>query len=112
VVSDVDGGFRGLLTRSDLMAGLARAGRDAPVAAFAKTEIPVVEASSPLVAAMARLREGHGPCLQVVEGDQTVGLLTLENVGEFLMVRSALAERPTARPAPTRGLVQQKLSGI
>jgi Zn-dependent protease len=112
VVSDLGGGFRGLLTRSDLMSGLARAGRDAPVAAFSKTEIPVVEAASPLVAAMARLREGHGPCLQVVEGDRTVGLLTLENVGEFLMVRSALAEKPAARPAPARGLVQQRLSGI
>ena len=68
VVSEADSGFKGLLTRSELMAGLSRAGRDALVAIFAKTEIPSVEASSPLIAAIARLREGHGPCLQVVDG--------------------------------------------
>ena len=112
VVSEADSGFKGLLTRSELMAGLSRAGRDAQVAMFAKTEIPSVEASSPLIAAIARLREGHGPCLQVVDGSQTVGLLTLENVGEFLMVRSALAEKPGAAPAPAHGLVQQRFSGI
>jgi hypothetical protein len=40
---------------------------------------------------VARLRAGEGPCLQVVERDRPVGLLTLENIGEFLMVRTALA---------------------
>jgi Zn-dependent protease len=93
VVSTGEHGFEGLLTRSDLMAGLARAGRDAPVADFAKTEIPKVEASCPLATAVTRLREGHGPCLQVVYQGETAGLLTLENVGEFLMVRSALAKQ-------------------
>jgi len=112
VFSEAHGGFRGLLTRSELMAGLSRAGRDAHVTMFAKTEVPSVEASSPLVAAIARLREGHGPCLQVVDESQTVGLLTLENVGEFLMVRSALAEKPGAASAPAHALVQQRFSGI
>jgi hypothetical protein len=42
---------------------------------------------------VTRLREGHGPCLQVVDKGETAGLLTLENVGEFLMVRSALAKQ-------------------
>ena len=41
-----------------------------------------------------------------------MGLLTLENVGEFLMVRSALAEKPGAAPALAHGLVQQRFSGI
>lgn len=107
VSAESDGGFRGLLTRSELMAGLARAGRNAPVSSFARTEIPCVEVSSPLVGAIARLREGHGPCLQVVDGSRTVGLLNLENVGEFLMVRTALAERPGKALAPAPELVKQ-----
>jgi CBS domain containing-hemolysin-like protein len=82
-----------LLTRSDLMAGLARAGRDAFAADYAQTEIPSVEASSPLAAAVKSLRSGKRPCLQVIDQGQTVGLLTLENIGELLMVRSALAEQ-------------------
>jgi Zn-dependent protease/predicted transcriptional regulator len=81
----------GVLTRANLLAGLARAGRDARVADFVKTEIGAVEADSPLDAAVTQLREGDAPCLQVVEHGQTVGFLTLENVGEFLMVQSALA---------------------
>ena len=91
VVAPSDHSFRGLLTRAELLAGLTRAGRDALVGDHAKTAISSVEASSPLVAAMTRLREGEGPCLQVVDQGEAVGLLTLENVGEFLMVREALA---------------------
>ena len=90
IVSESAHGFRGLLTRSDLMAGLAQAGRDAPVADFAKTEIPSVEATSPLSAALTRLREGHERCFQVVSQGESVGLLTLENIGEYLMVQAAL----------------------
>jgi Zn-dependent protease len=93
IVADGNGGFKMLLTRSDLLAGLARGGRDALAADYAQTEISSVEASSPLAAAVASLRGGKGPCLQVVDQGQTVGLLTLENIGELLMVRSALAEQ-------------------
>jgi Zn-dependent protease len=95
IVSVADHSFQGLLTRTDLMTGLARGGRDALAGDYAKTGIPSVEASSPLVAAIARLREGQGPCLQVVDQGETVGLLTLENVGEFLMVREALGGEGT-----------------
>ena len=64
--------------------------------AMPRPEIAGVDADSPLAGAVSRLREGNGPCLQVLEHGQTVGLLTLENVGEFLMVRAALAEQPKA----------------
>jgi hypothetical protein len=61
------------------------------VADFVSTAVNTVDAASPLVPAVAQLRGGGSPCLQVVDGGQTVGLLTLENIGEFLMVRTALA---------------------
>jgi len=80
-----------ILTRSELLAGLTQAGRDARVGDFAKTEVGTVEADSLLVPAVARLREGGGPCLQVLDDGRPVGLLTMENIGEFLMVRTALA---------------------
>jgi Zn-dependent protease/CBS domain-containing protein len=90
-VLTADGHTAGVLTRADLMGGLSRGGRDARVADFARTAVGSVEASAPLGPAVARLRAGEGPCLQVVERDRPVGLLTLENIGEFLMVRTALA---------------------
>jgi Zn-dependent protease/CBS domain-containing protein len=86
-------GLGGVLTRSDLMAGLARGGPDARVADFVRAEISTVEADSPLAEAVSRLRSGQGPCLHVVDHGQSVGLLTLENVAELLMVREALASR-------------------
>ena len=109
IVSTTDQSFQGLLTRSDLMRGLARAGRDALAGDHAKTGISSVEASSPLVAAVARLREGQGPCLQVVDQGETVGLLTLENVGEFLMVREALGGEGNIRVGPGRPPVPSRI---
>jgi Zn-dependent protease/CBS domain-containing protein len=93
VVAAPGGEFAGVLTRSDLLAGLARGGPEAQVADFTKHHIACVEADSSLAEAVSQLREGHGPCLQVLDKGKTVGLLTLENVTEFLMVRAALAER-------------------
>lgn len=86
-----NGHIAGLLTRADLMNGLSQGGRDARVADFVSTTVSTVEADSSLVPAVAQLREGGAPCLQVVERGQTVGLLTLENIGEYLMIRTALA---------------------
>jgi Zn-dependent protease len=94
VVSPDGRALQGLLTRADLMAGLARGGREARVAESIKAEIPSVEADSSLSEAIPRLRAGEGPCLQVVDRGRPAGLLTLENVGEYLMVRAALGEHP------------------
>jgi Zn-dependent protease len=103
ILSPQDQRFEGVLTRSDLMAGLAQGGREAHVSNYLKTEIPTVEASSSLAAALTLLREKQSPCLQVVDGEETVGLLTLENVGEFLMVRQALGEKATIPPVSVSG---------
>jgi signal-transduction protein with cAMP-binding, CBS, and nucleotidyltransferase domain len=82
-----------------LMTGLSRGGRDALVADFQRPQIDSVDVNTPLMPAMTRLREAGIPCLQVVEAGQPVGLLTLENIGEYLMVRTALAGLPTGESA-------------
>lgn len=87
-----DDGTMRILTRSELMAGLARSGREGAALDFAGVAIPSVEADGSLVAAMTRLREAGTTCLSVVEHGEVVGLLTLENIGELLMAREALGE--------------------
>ncbi|MBX6315667.1 MAG: site-2 protease family protein, partial [Isosphaeraceae bacterium] len=85
-------GAVGVLTRDALLAGLAQGGREARVAESLRHEIGTVEADSSLTKAVARLKQGGEPCLLVVERGEPVGLLTLENIGELLMVRTALTE--------------------
>jgi Zn-dependent protease len=87
-----EGGPRGVLTRAALLAGLAQEGRDGLVGSAPLAELGQIDAASPLVPAVARLREQGEPCLQVVDRGEPVGLLTLENIGEYLMVRTALSE--------------------
>lgn len=92
-----DGRVSGVLTRSALMSGLARLGTGGRVNEAGLQELGTVAAGSPLVPALTQLREAGAPCLQVVEGDRPIGLLTLENIGEYLMVRTALTEAAAGR---------------
>ncbi|WP_169975777.1 site-2 protease family protein [Tautonia rosea] len=85
----------GVLTRSSLMDGLSKAGREGRVADFVQPTLGTIALDSPLVPALTQLREGGGPCLQVVDGmGRPIGLLTLENISEYIMVRTALQSMP------------------
>jgi CBS domain-containing protein len=105
-VRGVDDQPLGILTRDALMSGLAKSGRDGRVGEHARPGLESVEADASLVPALTRLREERLPCLQVVEGGRPIGLLTMENIGEFLMVRTALdalggsSHGPSRRPVP------------
>ncbi len=96
-----DDQISGVLTREALMQGLMQAGQGATVGAYLVENVGQVEADSLLVPAVNLLREAGAPCLQVVEGSRTVGLLTLENIGEYLMVKTALGGR---RPVAAAGV--------
>jgi predicted transcriptional regulator len=50
----------------------------------------MVESSEMLERASARLQECECHTLPVTQAGRLVGLLTMENVGEFLMVKAAL----------------------
>jgi Zn-dependent protease/CBS domain-containing protein len=93
----------GVLTRAGLVSGLAASGPELPVAQASLAELRRVELGSSLVEALSALRESGSPCLLVVERDRPVGLLTGENVQEYLMVRAALDARggtPSFAPGP------------
>ncbi len=92
-----------VLTRASLLAGLAERGAEAPVADFASDSAPAVEADGPLVAAVTALRERGATCAPVVRDGRIVGLLTLENVAELLMVREALGKTGDGSVAPAEG---------
>ena len=88
-----DGGVIGVLTRKDLLRALAGNDRDQPVAAVMTQTSAVADASEMLDAAFRRMQESGCTSLPVVRQGALVGMLTLEHIGNWLMVRGALQQR-------------------
>jgi len=87
----LDGGsLAGILTRSDLVQALQRHGSEAAVGDVIRPEKEYADASEPLQDVLQRMRERARSALPVVQHGDLVGLITLENVGDLLVVRDAL----------------------
>ena len=82
----------GVLTRIDLLKGLAEHGQHVPVSSVMQTEFLTAAPTEMLEGTFARLRACEGcSSVPVVEHDRLVGLLTMENITELLMIRKALS---------------------
>jgi Zn-dependent protease len=93
----------GVLTRADLMRGLTDKGGEALVAAVMTPGFETAQASEMLESAFQRLQTSTCPALPVLQGDKLVGVLTPDNVGEFLAIRSALRANGKKDAHGTRG---------
>ena len=88
----------GILTRADLLNALASGRLDQRVDEVARTNCGVAHPREMLDGVFQRMQESGCPALPIVETDGTiVGMLTLENVGEFSMVHAALLRGGTRR---------------
>ncbi len=87
----------GLLTRNDLLVGLAERRQHGLVSESLRTDVPSASPDEPLEDALLRFQGQPVASLPVLEHGRLVGLLTLENVSELLMIRSAL-ERAGSSP--------------
>ncbi len=76
----------GLLGRHDLLRGMASEGQDAYVAGIMNRDFVRVPPDMDLADAMQLLAESAS-CALVMEDDRLVGLLTRENLAEFLVLR-------------------------
>lgn len=83
------GQYLGMLSRADLLAGLRREGPDAPLGRLVRTDVEPVELSMPLEAALLRMRAARLNALPVMARGRLVGLLTIENISELLLVQEA-----------------------
>jgi Zn-dependent protease/CBS domain-containing protein len=83
----------GVLTRADLLMGLGGQGPSATVGSVMRSEANVASPQDELENAVRRMQESGLSTLPVVSNGRLVGLLTSENVAEFLMVKNALAKR-------------------
>lgn len=86
-----DGQVVGVLSVRDLQLALRQHGDTAPVGEAMRGDVTVVDADDQLAAAFQTLQQTGGRLAAVTRRGVVVGLLTLDNVGEFVMVRSSLA---------------------
>ena len=89
-VVDEKGQVIGLLRRRTLIQALSDRSRDTPVREVASAECFTVDAGAMLDEALTQMQQANCSTVPVVRDDALVGLLTLENVGELMMVSSAL----------------------
>src|SRR5436190_21445778 len=89
----------GMLVRDDLFKALQAQSDTALVADVMRRNCPVVSQNEMLEAVFRRMQEQGCSSLPVVYGERLVGLVTLENIGEMMILRQARerkAEMPLA----------------
>jgi Zn-dependent protease/CBS domain-containing protein len=99
----------GMLTREDMTRCLAQTGPETRVRDSMRRDIATVDPHLKLERALVVIRECNSRSLPVTHEGRLVGLLTLDNVGEFLSIHSALrqadrksrekAEKASERPS-------------
>jgi Zn-dependent protease/predicted transcriptional regulator len=90
-----DGRIAGVMTKGDVLKGLAQQGTAARVADLMRRDCGSVEDTSMLEETFRRMQENGCPLLPVTRAGRLVGLVTLANIGEWMMIHSALKQ---ARP--------------
>ncbi len=92
-VVDNNGRLEGLLTREHLIKGLSSRGPDSTVGEAMAARVPSVPAGTPFEAALRQLRGSGLPALPVVgAGGELIGLLTMDNISDLLLVRRAVGK--------------------
>lgn len=92
-----DGRIVGLLRRKKLIQSLSEHDRDTAVTEVADKDFFTFDPGAPLDEVFQKMSTSETSTVPVVENDQLMGLLTLENVGELIMVSSAIQSRSQAQ---------------
>ena len=87
----------GLLRRNDLVKALSEGRRDAAVAEVMCREFETVGVAALLKSVVESMHARHCATLPVAAEGRIVGLLTLENISEMMMINAALANDTAAR---------------
>jgi predicted transcriptional regulator len=92
-----NGDIQGVLTRNDLIVALQQRGQHASVGDVMQRDIVLVDPGDMLESVQARLQECNCHTIPVAREGRLVGLITMDNIGEFLMIRSALKRAMNGR---------------
>jgi len=86
-----NGRIMGILTQADLMKALSASDQHPTVSSAMQQNFEAVNSLDMLEAAFEKLKECNCHTLPVTINRKLVGLLTMDNIGEFLRIRAALA---------------------
>jgi Zn-dependent protease/predicted transcriptional regulator len=95
------GAFVGVLPRADLLKALAERGPSARVGDAMRRQCATVDENDLLYRVFQSMQERDCPVIPVARQGEVVGIVTLENIGELMMIRSALHKRRARTPAGT-----------
>jgi len=86
----VDGGrVVGVLTRRDIVRGLSESGALAPVGLAMGSDFTTADPAEMLEAVLPRLQSPGAASIVVVRAGEVVGMVTTENIGEFVVMEAA-----------------------
>ncbi|MBC7877263.1 MAG: site-2 protease family protein [Anaerolineales bacterium] len=86
----------GIMTRDDFLKALTQHGDTIAISAVMKKDLPEVDSHEMVENALTRIQESGIPALPVTHAGQLVGIVTAENISEYLMIRSALKRTASA----------------
>lgn len=81
--------YRGMVRRDDIAAAFREGRGDVEVSQMMVQECPSVSDRDMLYRVMERMQTGHCSALPVTQNGSLVGLITTENIGELILLRSA-----------------------
>ena len=93
----------GILRRNDLVKALAENRQDSLVSDFMCRRCESVDIAESLTPIVELMRQKDCGTVPVTQGGRIVGLLTLENIGEMIMINTALEQN-------SRGLGQRRVA--
>lgn len=91
-----DGAVVGVLTRADLFAALARQEQQTLVEGVMRRSFLTADGADMIDVAFQRLQGHDCHTIPVVRGGALIGLLTMDNMGEFLRIQAAIGGRQRA----------------
>jgi CBS domain-containing protein len=80
----------GVVTRDDFLVALTWYGKNIAISAVMKKDLPEVDSYEMAENTLMRFQESGIPALPVTHAGQLVGIVTAENITEYLMIHSAI----------------------